>query len=61
MSDFFKNDAGQYSMMRLLSFIVVVALTPAIYVYPEQSPTICLLIGAVVGAKGYQKQCELKE
>lgn len=54
----FNDDKGNVSMMRLLSLIVVVATLPVLYLHPEQSPSICLLIGGVVGAKSLQKHAE---
>ncbi len=58
MITLFKSESGKWSMMRLLCFIVVVALTPAIYIQPEQSPQICTLIGIALAGKWLQKKNE---
>lgn len=55
---FFSDDKGNKSMTRLLSFIVVIGVTPMLYLHPEQAPSISLLLGGVVGAKAVQKRFE---
>lgn len=55
---FFTDKSGKKSMIRLLSFIVVIGCLPMLYLHPDQSPPICVLIGTVIGAKSWQANKE---
>lgn len=58
MISIFKDKEGKWSMMRVLSFMVVAACLPFIYLHPEQSPTISVLIGGAIAGKWLQKKGE---
>ena len=54
--EFFYGSGNQFSMMRLLCFIVTIFTLPAIYFYPEQSPSLCALIGTAIAGKWLQSK-----
>lgn len=53
---FFRNAQGKGSMMRLLCFIVTVATLPALYIHPDNTTELCLLISACLAGKWLQKE-----
>lgn len=60
MKQFFQNDEGQYSMMRLIVFLMAIAgIGCAI---AGMSPTLVgILVGAATTGKGFQKIGERKK
>lgn len=58
LSSLFKGNNSKWSMMRVLSFIVSIALIPAVYLHPDQATPICALIGGAIAGKWLQKKGE---
>lgn len=58
MLNFFQDYTGKLSMMRLLSFIITLAVLPFVFFNPEHSSNAFLLLGAIVGAKAFQSSKE---
>ena len=56
LAEFFYGSGNQLSMMRLLCFIVTVFSLPALYLFPEQSPSLCALIGTGIAGKWLQSK-----
>lgn len=56
LAEFFYGSGNQLSMMRLLCFIVTIATLPAIYVFPEQAPALCALVGTAIAGKWLQSK-----
>lgn len=54
----FKGGDGKWSMMRVLSFIVVLSCLPILYLHPEQATPVCALIGGAIAGKWLQHKGE---
>ena len=55
MLEFFKDAAGQYSMNRLLSFVLVISGIVYAFIHPDEVLMVTTLIGAGMAGKVGQK------
>jgi uncharacterized membrane protein YccC len=58
MKTLLQDTNGKYSMMRVLSLIVVCGTLPLCYLYPDESPQWSLMIGASLAGKWLQSKAE---